>query len=114
MSQPKSKVILTCPTCRTEHEVFWLVHKGGKRELVYRCNKIEHTKKWLRTNPDGEPVEEKELRFKTGVLPVPDPVAVGAEAVANARIEWTRAYKKEQQDKQQFQLILMNNNSNKL
>lgn len=93
------KTTITCPKCHQEHGLFWTVHKDGDRTLNYRCNKVErqHQDKHA-----GRP----ELRTVTQVLTADVKDFPGIES-AKLPEEWSAAYRKEQQNKNQHQFVLM-------
>lgn len=96
------KTTITCPTCGLEHGLFWRVSGPYKedRQLSYRCNKVQ---KEVMT---GGNFYRPEYHSFTKIMTVTDE-AVIAQADPNLREEYTATYRKEVQDKQQQQLILM-------
>ena len=93
------KKTITCPTCGLEHGLFWRVSSATDRQLSYRCNKVQklvQDKRGIFTNPELHSFTEIRM---AGTIE-------GAEAM-NLPEELTAAYKKELQNKQQQQFVLM-------
>jgi hypothetical protein len=96
---------IKCDTCSKIdapifHALFWTEDKGGKRELGYRCDKIE---RFSESRLSGY----KELKRTTGTRPIAESEWPAGILEASIPVEWTRARKKEVEGKQQGQLILM-------
>lgn len=90
---------LKCPQCGNEHGLFWLVRDKDKKDLMYRCNKVEKRRIVRGTNPPRE-----EMKYFTESILAP----AGTIADADLPTEWTPAYAKKVQGEKQTQLILMN------
>lgn len=95
MNEPQT--IITCPNpkCARQHGLFWYIAKGGKRHLMYRCNKV--VREGRSKHGDKMPVLiTANLMAPAGVVPADD-----------LPEEWTIAASQEVQDKAQRQFPLM-------
>ena len=91
---------IKCPTCRNFHALFWTEDKGGKRDLGYRCNKVEYM-------TENRSSGYKEFRTGTKTRSLPEAEYPAGVLDASIPVELTKARKDEIQGKQQGQLILM-------
>jgi hypothetical protein len=84
---------ITCPNCKQEHGLFYVVHAKNRKTLNYICNRV------VRSGMSRARVPEPQL--VTAVLT--------ADFVADLPIpeQWSPKYAKAMQDKQQDQLVLM-------
>ncbi len=94
-------ITITCPECHAPHALFWLVDKGNKKAVYYRCNKATH---FVESPVSGR----KEEKTYTVNRVCPKELEPDNLAARNIPEEWTAAYRKEVQGQQQNQFILMN------
>lgn len=69
-----------CGRCLAKHAMFWVVGKGGKRTLSYRCAKVIRV---VQTDTGAE------VRHATKVFRVPDHLV--PKKLPDLPEEWTRA-----------------------
>ncbi len=91
-------ITINCPDCHNPHALFWLVDKGNKRVLNYRCNKAVH----FVESPVSGRKEEKSYTVNRVC-----PKELMPQDITGIPEEWTVAYRKEVQGKNQTQLVLM-------
>jgi len=93
---------ITCEQCGQQHEIFWLERKGGKRTVVYRCDRVELVNK------------DHEIKYCTRDIywPGQDDPRNNAIMMSLATV-CTLERRKELLGKQQLQLIMINDRSRK-
>ena|SRR5688572_4715964 len=91
---------ITCTNCGLPHALFWVVDKGNKRRLSYRCDKVEKT-------AHNRATGGQERRSFTETRAVIDVALLEKAEAMEFPEEWTAAYRKEQQNKKQHQFVLM-------
>lgn len=92
------RTTVRCPYCEEPHGLWYRVGAGGKRSLMYTCNKVKHY--WWTQEVDCEPVEH--FRLVTKSFQAPEMI----EGLP-IRDEWTPGHKEAVAKKAQHQLPLM-------
>lgn len=91
---------VTCPTCKAEHGVYWLVAKSGRKTLSFMCDR-QPTES---TNKAG--LFTKELRYVNKELPVPDRCHEGRPGLGvGAPERWSKGWAKAKEAERQKELL---------